>query len=113
NVAGSAAERANGGVDAIGAGIDGANENHRGDAGRRVRVYVNGDFDGFFEGFDEVVRRDRAKQRGHVLDDDGLAAHFFELTGLLDEEFERVRGRDSVADGALGVRAAFEDGLGG
>ena len=64
----------------------------------------------FLDALHQVVGRLRLQQAGHVLDADGIAAHFAQLLRHLDEGFDSVQRAGRVADGALGVLAGAVHG---
>ena len=60
---------------------------------------------------DDVVRRLRPQQGGHVLDADRVRAHVLEPLGHLNELIDRVQRRGRVADRPLCVLAGAADGV--
>ena len=109
----TAGERADRGIDTIGAGFDRAHQDHRRDAGRGVGVDMDRHAEHRLEGAHQFKDRRGAHQGGHVLDGDRLAAHRLQLLRLGHELIQRVDRRNRIADRALSMGPAFHDGLDG
>ena len=103
--------RGDGGVDHFGPGLRGLDQGGHGHAGGRVGVDVNGQIDRFPDGLDQIVGGVGGEQGGHVLDADGVGAHFLQALGESGVAFDGVYRGDGVADGGLGVFAGFLHGL--
>ena len=86
-------------------------------AGRVVGVEVDRQPHRLAERLDELLRRVRLEQAGHVLDGEDVRPELFQLLGERDEVVEvvlgplRVEDVAGVADGRLGDAAGFADGL--
>ena len=110
-LAGAVGEGGDGGFDGVHAGIDGGEVGGGTEAGGVVGVKGDGNADLALELLDEIVGDLRRHDAGHVLDADGVAAHFLQLDAHLDEGLDGVDRAGGVADFAAGVLATFEHRL--
>ena len=71
------------------------------------------DFHDLLDAFDDRIGVVGVEKAGHVLQADGVGAHFDELLRLLGVHVGRVDGANCVADSPLRVAGGFLDGLDG
>ena len=69
-----------------------------------MRVELDGDVERSLELLHEVFCDIRLQKAGHVLDADGMAAHFLQFLGKVDEDFVRMIGAERVDEAALYMR---------
>ena len=93
-----------GAVDDIDAGLYGLQIGSMTEAGRAVRVELDRDIEGGLEFLDQVLSYIRLEQAGHIFYADGVAAHFLELLGEVDEHLVRMYRADGIDEAALDFR---------
>ena len=117
---GGAGQGCGGGVDSIGTGVGGGQVGGQLTTRGVVGVHVHGQVEFAAQGGDQLGRRGRAQQAGHVLDGQNVGAGFDDLLGQLQvvvqgvELLPRVGQITGVRHGDLGdAGAGLQDGVDG
>ena len=111
----AAGERADGGVDDVGACLDALHVGHECHASGGVRVHDNRHVAGqrVLQSAYQAIRICRGKDASHVLNADGLAAHVYHFLGQVHVHLARVHRAGGVADSARSLGARFDGSLDG
>ena len=104
-------------VDDVDTGVDGAVIRADGVARTVVRMEMDRQVDGIFQGRYQAVSGFRFQEAGHILDGDDIGAGILQFLGHVDIVFQivfiagRVEDIASVAEGDFGELVVFADGL--
>ncbi|MNZ80284.1 hypothetical protein D3C78_989140 [compost metagenome] len=104
-VAGAPGHAGDGGVDVVGAVLDGLQLAHAGHAGGVMGVDEHRQAQFGLECLDQFAGGEGGQQARHVLDGDGVDTHGGHGLGLGDEGVDGMHRAGGVADGALGMLA--------
>ncbi|GAR49657.1 hypothetical protein NGUA13_00119 [Salmonella enterica] len=92
-------------VHAVNTRLDSLQQGHLRHPGGGVTVHVQTHVVAFFDFADQLIRRHRGENAGHVLDGNRVDAGFQQLFGQVQPGLQRVRRAGGVRERALGVRA--------
>ena len=100
-------------IHAVDPGFNGLQQRHLRHAGGGVTVQVQGDVVALLDFADQLIRRPRRQDTGHVLDGDGVDAGLQQLFGEVEPGLQGVGRAGGVRKRALGVGAVAADRLQG
>ena len=105
HVAGAQAQGAHGGIDDVGTCLDALQDGHGSQTCGVVAVDVNRDADGLLQLLDQIIAGIGSEQTCHILDADGVCAHFLQSLGVGCKVLVVMHGAQGIADAALHMSA--------